>query len=259
MKIISWNVNSIKARLEHAIHYLKTTSPDFAFFQELKGEEFPHAEFLSIGYKAIASGQKSYNGVAILYRADLHGEIEIINDALAGDETDLEKRYLEIRYQNINLINIYLPNGNPVSDESTKFPYKLKWMDRLINRVRTLRNARTDFIIGGDFNIIPEDIDCFDPALWRGDALFHPQSLAKFRTLMACGLTDAFRVFNNTAEQYSFWDYQAGCWQKNQGIRIDHFLCSPAITDRLKACTIDKAPRALEKPSDHTPIWVEVG
>ena len=145
-----------------------------------------------------------------------------------------------------------------MSDESLKFPYKLNWMDRLLQRVRTLRALRVPFLIGGDFNIIPDDRDCFDPVLWRGDALFHPQSLAKFRALMACGLTDAFRVFNTAPAQYSFWDYQAGAWQKNHGIRIDHFLCDPSVTDRLTSCAIDKTPRGLEKPSDHTPIWLEV-
>jgi exodeoxyribonuclease III len=254
MKICSWNVNSLKARKDHVFDYLSTNAPDVIFLQELKGEEFPSAEFLEAGYHSIASTQKAYNGVAILSRVPF----EIIAEQLEGDENDLEKRYLEIKINDVHFINIYLPNGNPVSEDSLKFPYKLNWMKRLYARVKQLRDARIPFLIGGDFNIIPEDIDCFDPSLWRGDALFRPESLREFHALLSLGLTDALRVFHNDVH-YTFWDYQAGCWQKNNGIRIDHFLTSPPVTDRLVNCWIDKTPRGLEKPSDHTPIWMEIG
>lgn len=241
-------------RKDHAVEYLKTHAPDIAFFQELKGEEFPHKDFEDIGYKAHIMGQKAYNGVAVLAR----DAVTVISTKLDGDDEDLEARFIEIEQNGIHYINIYLPNGNPVTADSPKFPYKLKWMDRLIARAKTLRDSRTPFLIAGDFNIIPEDHDCFDPAVWRGDALYHPDSLAKFRTLLSLGMTDAFRVQNLGAEQYTFWDYQAGCWPKNLGIRIDHILLSPPLTDRLMSCWIDKTPRGLEKPSDHTPIWVEL-
>jgi exodeoxyribonuclease-3 len=254
MKICSWNVNSLKARKDHVFDYLNVHKPDLMFLQELKGEEFPSGEFLDAGYHSIASTQKAYNGVAILSR----DPFELIADRLDGDESDLEKRYLEIEIDGTRFINIYLPNGNPVSEDSIKFPYKLNWMNRLYQNLKQLRDKRIPFLIGGDFNIIPEDKDCFDPILWRGDALFRPESLREFQALLSLGLTDAFRVFHIDA-QYSFWDYQAGCWPKNQGIRIDHFLTSPPVTDRLVNCWIDKTPRGLEKPSDHTPIWVEVG
>ncbi len=245
-------------RKDHAVEYLKTHAPDMAFFQELKGEDFPHADFNAIGYTAHIVSQKAYNGVAVLTPTSTKTPVNIITTKLDGDEHDLEARYIEVEQNGIHYINIYLPNGNPVSAESEKFPYKLKWMDRLIARARALRDDRTPFLIAGDFNIIPADRDCFDPALWRGDALFHPDSLAKFRALLSLGLTDAFRVQNDHDEQYTFWDYQAGCWPKNHGIRIDHVLLSPPLTDRLTACHIDKTPRGLEKPSDHTPIWVEL-
>lgn len=254
MKLFSWNVNSIKMRKDHAVEYLKTHAPDMAFFQELKGEEFPHTDFNSIGYTAYVVTQKAYNGVAILSRAPLN----VIATTLDGDDQDMDARYIEVEQNGIHYINIYLPNGNPVDATSEKFPYKLKWMDRLIERARILRSNRIPFLIAGDFNIIPHDEDCFDPTLWRGDALFHPDSLAKFRTLLSLGLTDAFRVHNHGPQQYTFWDYQAGCWPKNHGIRIDHVLLSPPLTDRLVQSWIDQTPRGLEKPSDHTPIWVEI-
>ena len=241
-------------RKDHAVEYLKTHAPDMAFFQELKGEEFPHADFNAIGYEAHTVTQKAYNGVAILTR----NPVNVVATSLPGDEQDFESRYIEVEQNGIHYINIYLPNGNPVSSESEKFPYKLKWFDRLIARADTLRQSRIPFLIAGDFNIIPEDKDCFDPTLWRGDALFHPESLAKFRTLLSLGLTDSFRVHHHGADEYTFWDYQAGCWPKNHGIRIDHVLLSPPLTDRLIRCWIDKTPRGCEKPSDHTPIWVEL-
>lgn len=250
MKLVSWNVNSVKARHDHVERFLRETAPDVLMLQELKGLDFPATAFEALGYSHVSATQKSYNGVAILSKH----KIDLVHDALPGDEGDEQARYLEADINGVRVINIYLPNGNPVAVDSEKFPYKLAWMDRLISRVKLLRAEAVPFVIGGDFNIIPEDRDCHDPNAWRGDALFHPQSLARFRSLLHTGLTDAFRVFNQQDEQYSFWDYQRGAWQKNDGIRIDHFLTSPQITDQMLSCEIDKEPRGWERPSDHTPI-----
>lgn len=250
MKIATWNVNSIKQRQEHLKTWLMEHQPDAIFLQELKGEVFPAAEYA--GYHTLFKGQKAYNGVATLTKR----EGTQILDALPGDDEDTQARYLEIDYDGVRLINIYLPNGNPVGTE--KFSYKLAWMDRLYRRLKTLRDERVPFLIGGDFNIIPADEDCYDPQMWINDALFVPESRAKFRQLLSLGLTDAFRVHNNEARQFTFWDYQAGAWPRDLGIRIDHFLLSPPLTDRLEACTIDRVPRSWEKASDHTPVIVEI-
>ena len=251
MKIVSWNVNSINARGEHVKDFLNGAQPDVLMLQELKTQDFPAAEFEALGYHSFVKGQKSYNGVAILSKHD----ITPIRDALPGDDTDEQARYLEADINGIRVINIYLPNGNPVEDgQHKKFLYKLAWMDRLITHLKSLRAQDIPFLIGGDFNIIPSDIDCHDPNKWRGDALFHPQSLKRWHTLLNLGLTDAYRIHNYAAESYTFWDYQAGAWPKNHGIRIDHFLTSPQITDRIESCAIDKNPRGWDRPSDHTPI-----
>lgn len=222
--------------------------------QELKGLDFPGSTFEALGYQAIVKPQKAYNGVAILYKKDL--ELELISDQLPGFEEDEQARFIEVKLGQTHLINIYMPNGNPV--ESDKFPYKLKWMEHLYNHLKALRDSNTPYLIGGDFNIIPHDEDCHDPQAWNGDALFRPESLKLFRQYLNLGLSDAYRIFDTSAETYSFWDYQRGAWQKNDGIRIDHFLTSPQITDQLIGCTIDKEPRGWEKPSDHTPIIIEL-
>lgn len=248
-KIASWNVNSVKARLGHVQQFLSEKKPDILFLQELKGETLPE---ISGEYTATFVGQKAYNGVAILTR----GEQALVSKKLEGDDTDEHARYLEVDWNGIRLINIYLPNGNPLGTD--KFDYKIKWMYRLFHRLNELRNARVPFLVGGDFNVIPEDRDCYDPALWRNDALYHPDTVKQFRKLLNLGLTDAFRTFNQESEVYTFWDYQAGAWPRNKGIRIDHFLTSPAITDKTLSCTIDKTPRGWDTPSDHTPIILEI-
>lgn len=253
MKIATWNVNSIKTRLEHVRNWLAANKPDVLMLQELRGLEFPAPTFKELGYESAAVPQKSYNGVAILARH----KIETVLTALPGDKADEQARYLEADINGIRCINIYLPNGNPVDSE--KFAYKLAWMDRLKKRLAELRADEVPVAIGGDFNLIPEDIDCYDPVLWSGDALFRPESRAKFRAMLYLGYTDAFRVNNTQAQQYTYWDYQAGAWPANKGIRIDHFLLSPALTDRMKSCVIDTAPRGLDKASDHTPVIVEIG
>jgi exodeoxyribonuclease-3 len=250
MKIVSWNVNSIKARADHVLRYLTEQSPNVLMVQELKGEILPEDTFKDAGYNIEYKGQKAYNGVAIFSK---HA-ISKVSSALPGDDSDDQARYLEVDINNIRMINIYAPNGNPLGTE--KFPYKLGWMDRLITRVKHLRQNKIPFIIGGDFNIIPAGIDCYDPKAWKDDALFQPESIAKYRALINLGLTDAFRVFDTRAEQYTFWDYQAGAWPKNNGIRIDHFLTCPELTDRLTGCEIHKEPRGWDKPSDHTPIAI---
>lgn len=252
MKIASWNVNSIKARKEHVLKYLQDTNLDVLMVQELKGLDFPAEDFDAIGYHTAAVTQKSYNGVAIFSKTP----ITVIAEKLEGDDTDEQARYIEFETNGQHLINIYLPNGNPIGTE--KFDYKINWMRRLYKRLKTLRDQDIPFAIGGDFNVIPEDKDCHDPAAWTNDALTQAKSREAFRALENLGLYDAFRICNKAAGQYSFWDYQAGAWQKDNGIRIDHFLLSPGITDRLISCTIDKTPRGWQRPSDHTPIIIEI-
>lgn len=248
MKIASWNVNSIKARLDHVTAWLGTNQPDILMVQELKGETLPVDAFTALGYHTAFVGQKAYNGVATFSRTPP----DILADKLPGDDSDVQARYLETRINGIRFINIYLPNGNPVDSE--KFPYKLAWMARLKNRLAALRRARDPFIVAGDFNVIPADDDCYDPAHWRNDALFRPETVAAWRSIVNLGLTDAFRVFHQGPGHYTFWDYQAGAWPRNLGIRIDHILLCPALADRLAGCIIDRTPRGLDKASDHTPI-----
>jgi exodeoxyribonuclease-3 len=253
MKIASWNVNSIRARLDHVTSWLKTSDPDVLLLQELKGTEFPAAEFEALGYESVAVTQKSYNGVAVLSRHP----IETISTTLGGDEADSHARFLETKIMGIRVVDIYLPNGNPVG--SDKFAYKLAWMDRLIARMRAWQEEGAPVLIGGDFNVIPEDIDCHKPSAWIEDALFQPESRARYRAMLDLGYTDAFRSLHpGEAGQFTFWDYFRQSFEHNRGIRIDHFLLSPKLTGRLKSCEIDKEPRAQEKPSDHTPIMVEL-
>ncbi len=253
VSVVSWNVNSIKARLDHVRTYLETTSPDFIFLQELKGESLPDISPL---YRSVFVGQKAYNGVAILAKSSLP-EFKVISTELAGDPEDTQARYLEVEWNGIHLICIYLPNGNPV--DSDKFPYKIKWMSRLFERLRELREQEIPFLVGGDFNVIPDERDCYDPAVWRGDALFHPLTLQAWRKLLYLGLHDAYRIKDPAgSDAYTFWDYQAGAWPRNLGIRIDHFLLSPSLTDKLMSCDIDRTPRGWDKASDHTPIRIEL-
>jgi exodeoxyribonuclease-3 len=252
MKLASWNVNSIKTRLPHVTAWLEGHKPDVLMLQELKGVEFPAGHFEGLGYKSAAVTQKSYNGVAVLARHD----IDVVLEKLPGDDGDEQARYIEADIDGVRVINIYLPNGNPV--ESEKFAYKLRWMERLRARLASLRQDEVPFAVGGDFNVIPEPEDCYSPQAWEGDALFRPESRAQFRALKYLGLTDALRAVNHARGQYTFWDYQYGAWPANKGIRIDHFLLSPPLADRLVNCVIDAAPRAQEQPSDHTPIIVEL-
>ena len=253
MLIATWNVNSIRARLDHVTEWLNERKPDVLLLQELKATEFPSPLFKELGYESAAVTQKAYNGVAILSRHP----IETISTTLAGDETDSHARYLEATIKGLRILNIYLPNGNPVGTE--KFAYKLAWMDRLLKQMALLREQRLPVVVGGDFNVIPEDIDCHKPASWIKDALFQPEPRACYRALQDLGYTDAFRSLHpGETGQFTFWDYFRLAFDHNRGIRIDHFLLSPEVAARLKSCTIDKGPRAKERPSDHTPIMVEL-
>lgn len=254
MLIATWNVNSIQARLPNVLAWLDTIKPDVLLLQELKtvDENFPALEFSSRGYHVAVHGQKSWNGVAILSKMPMTD----VTRGLAGDDTDVQARYIEATIGGVRIASLYLPNGNPV--ESEKFPYKLAWMDRLHRHAEGLLESGMPFILGGDFNIIPADEDCHDPAAWREDALFRLDSRRKFRALLNLGMTDAFRVRHPAEHAYTFWDYQGGAWQKDAGIRIDHFLLSPQAADKLQDCWVDKNPRSLDKASDHTPVLVRV-
>ncbi len=221
--------------------------------QELKGTEFPTAWFKELGYYSAAVTQKTYNGVAIVSRTP----IEVVHTTLLGDETDSHARFLEAIIDGIRVVNIYLPNGNPVG--TPKFDYKLAWMDRLVQQMRVWLSSGVPTVIGGDFNVIPEDIDCYKPASWIRDALFQPETRARYRAMLELGYTDAFRSLHpGIAGQFTYWDYFRQAFEHNRGIRIDHFLLTPDLAQRLKHCEIDKDPRGAEKPSDHTPIVVSL-
>lgn len=248
--IASWNVNSINQRLPILDDWLKAHTPDVLLLQELKcmDEKFPMADIEAMGYQAAVFGQKTFNGVAILSKH----KIENVMKGLPGDNEDVQSRYIEATVKGVRVASIYLPNGNPVGSE--KYPYKLKWFDRLIAHTKDLLKEEIPFVLGGDYNVIPQARDCHDPKAWEDDALFRLESRQKLRALCNLGLTDAFRACNDDDHQYTFWDYQAGAWPRNNGIRIDHILLSPQTADRLKDCIIDREPRGREKASDHTPI-----
>jgi exodeoxyribonuclease-3 len=249
MEIASWNVNSIKARLDHVTRWLEQRSPDVLLLQELKGLDFPTETFRALGYESVAVPQKGYNGVAILSRTP----IKAVSRSLAGVELDTHARFLEVVIKDLRIVNIYLPNGNPVGTE--KFEYKLDWMDRLRTQMKRWLTSSIPTVVGGDFNVIPEDIDCHKPASWATDALFQPEPRARYRDLLGLGYIDAFRHLHpDETGQFTFWDYFRQAFENNRGIRIDHFLLSNSLLPRLKSCEIDKGPRAELKPSDHTPI-----
>ncbi|MCR9212522.1 MAG: exodeoxyribonuclease III [Proteobacteria bacterium] len=253
MKIASWNVNSVKARLPRLLDYLKDASPDVLCLQELKvvDEAFPRQEVEDMGYNVETHGQKTYNGVALLSKYP----IEDVMRRLPGNDEDEQARYIEGTVNNVRIASIYLPNGNPVDTE--KFPYKLGWMDRLIERAKYLLTLEEPTVLAGDYNVIPQDEDCYDAKAWEGDALTQPDSRNRFRQMLNMGYADAYRTFTPEVN-YTYWDYQRGAWQKDHGIRIDHLLLSPQATDRLENVGIDKGPRGQERPSDHTPIWVQL-
>ena len=254
MKIATWNVNSVKMRMPHVIEWIRDNQPEVLLLQELKSTEetFPYSEIEDLGYNVAVVGQKTFNGVGIISRSS----IEVEHRRLPGDNSDEQARYIEALVGNIRVASIYLPNGNPVDTE--KFSYKLNWMKRLNAHAQTLLPLEEATILGGDFNVCPTDDDVYDPDGFAGDALCHPHSRALYRTLHYQGFSDAIRAYHSQIGVYSFWDYQAGCWNKDQGLRIDHLLLSPQAADRLVASGIDKTPRGKEKPSDHTPVWCEL-
>jgi exodeoxyribonuclease III len=255
VQIATWNVNSVRQRLEHLLCYLRDIGPDVVCLQELKcvDEAFPHMEVESCGYNVAVHGQKGFNGVAILSKAPME-----VTRGLPGDDEDSHARYIEALVPDgttvVRVGCLYLPNGNP--PDTDKYKYKLAWMDRLIAHAKRLLALEEPLVLAGDYNVIPEPRDCYDPATWAGDALFLPQTRDKFRSLVNLGFTDALRATSDAAGLYTFWDYQAGCWQRNKGIRIDHLLLSPRAADRLMQVTIDKDKRAEDKPSDHVPIRI---
>ena len=258
MKLTTWNVNSVRTRVDAATQWLKEASPDVVVLQELKctDEQFPREPFESLGYNCAVHGQKTYNGVAILSKRPM----EDITPRLPGGDGDDHARYLEAvvttEHGAIRVASIYAPNGNPIGTD--KFRYKLSWLDRLAVHAKELLALEEPVALMGDLNIIPTEVDCYDPKAWINDALFQPETRAAMRRIEYEGYTDAFRACHAETHQYTFWDYQAGAWQKDHGIRIDHILLSPQAADRLKACKIDKHVRGRDKPSDHVPVWCEL-
>lgn len=257
MKIATFNINGIKARIAALPDWLKDAQPDVALLQEIKSvdENFPRTLFEDMGYNVETHGQKSFNGVAILSKLPL----EDVSRGLPGDDSDEQARWIEatvVGKQALRICGLYLPNGNPAP--GPKYDYKLAWMARLQARAEALLAEEMPFLMAGDYNIIPQDEDARRPEAWREDALARPESRAAFRRLVNLGLTEAFRARHQGPEHYSFWDYQAGAWNRDDGIRIDHFLLSPACADMLVECQIDKHVRGGDKPSDHVPVWVEL-
>jgi len=261
VKIATWNINGIKARIEPLLTWLAEAAPDVVCLQEIKSvdEGFPTDVIHGLGYSVGVHGQKGFNGVAILSRLPLEIERRGLPPVTDGAE-DEQARYIEGLVTGpkgvARVASIYLPNGNPI--DTAKFPYKLAWMARLESHVRALLSHEEALVLAGDYNVIPEPADAHEPSAWRGDALFQPESRQAFRRLMALGLTDAVRAVNPSAGVYTFWDYQAGAWQKDNGIRIDHVLLSPQAADRLVGVAIDKHVRSWEKPSDHVPVVVDL-
>jgi exodeoxyribonuclease-3 len=254
VKIASWNVNSVKVRLPLVLAFLEEAQPDVLCLQETKcpSADFPTLEVKGLGYRVETIGQRAYNGVALLSKEPAD-EIVCGLPGMSGDE---QARYLEASFGPVRIASIYLPNGNPVGTD--KFTYKLAWMEQLVNRTRDLLRREIPFVLGGDYNICPADEDVYDPVAWRDDALCRLEARSRFRALMNLGLTDCYRVFHREPHRYTFWDYQAGRWNRDEGLRIDHLLLSPHAADRAAACDIDKKPRAKERASDHTPIWCEL-
>lgn len=254
MKIATWNINGVRARIDSLLAWLKEANPDIVCLQEIKtiDEGFPRLEIEALGYHVETHGQKGFNGVALLSRIKPDDVIR----GLPGDDEDLQSRFIEgvfsVKGGAIRVCSIYLPNGNPAGTE--KYSYKLAWMKRLQAHAQTRLQLEEPLILAGDYNVIPEPHDCWDVKVWENDALFLPPTRDAFRRLENLGFTDAVRATNDTVPLYTFWDYQAGCWPKNFGIRIDHLMLSAEALDKLLSTSIDKHVRAWEKPSDHVPV-----
>ena len=259
MKIATWNVNSVKVRLPHLLDFLTNAQPDVLCLQEIKcpADDFPKLEIAALGYRVEALGQRAYNGVALLSK-------EPARDVVVGlpGFADEQARYIEASFHTagdggeVRVASAYFPNGNPVGTD--KFGYKLAWMERLVGHAQAVLAREIPFVLAGDYNVCPTDDDVYDPVAWRDDALCRRETRSRYRQLAYLGLTDAYRAFHSEPHRYTFWDYQAGRWNRDEGLRIDHLLLSPQAADRIAACEIDKAPRAKERASDHTPIWCEL-
>lgn len=258
MRIASFNINGVKARLPALLKWLEEAAPDVALLQEVKSvdEGFPREPIEDLGYNVETHGQKGFNGVAILSKRP----IEDVSRGLPGDPEDEQARWIEATISGdkkaVRICGLYLPNGNPAP--GPKYDYKLAWMKRLHARAEHLIASEEIALMAGDYNVIPQAEDVHNPDQWTDDALYLPETRAAWRRLLALGYTEAFRALNTAPLNYTFWDYQAGAWNKNNGIRIDHFLLTPQAADLLLDCQIDKTPRGGEKPSDHTPIWVDL-
>lgn len=259
MKIASFNINGVKARIEALTAWLAGSDADVVVLQEIKSvdEGFPRDHFADLGWNVETHGQKGFNGVAILSKLPL----EDVTRGLPGDDSDEQARFIEavftVNSGVLRVVSLYLPNGNPV--DTPKFPYKLSWMERLQLFASDRLALEEPLVLAGDYNVIPEPVDCHDPKVWDGDALFRPESRNAFRRLENLGFTDALRAVTDAPETYTFWDYQAGAWQKNNGIRIDHLMLSPEAAGLLQSASVEKHVRGWEKPSDHVPVAIRLG
>ncbi|MCP8895446.1 exodeoxyribonuclease III [Shinella daejeonensis] len=255
MKIATWNINGVRARIDSLIAWLKESNPDIVALQEIKtvDEGFPRSEIEALGYHVETHGQKGFNGVALLSKI----RPDEITRGLPGEDTDEQSRFIEGVFSVdggvIRVCSIYLPNGNPAGDP-VKYPYKLRWMDRLVAFAADRLALEEPLVLAGDYNVIPEPHDCWDVKVWEKDALYLPPTRQAFRRLENLGLTDAVRASSDAVPLYTFWDYQAGCWPKNNGIRIDHLMLSAEASDRLVSTDVEKHVRNWEKPSDHVPV-----
>ena len=258
MKVATWNINGVKARIDGLLAYLREAQPDVLCLQEIKSEDapFPRSEIEDLGYNVETHGQKGFNGVAIVSRLPF----DEVNRGLPGDDGDEQARFIEGVFSGdgrvLRIASIYLPNGNPV--DSDKFPYKLAWMDRLYAWAEARLKLEEPLVICGDYNVIPEAKDCWDAERWEGDALFRPETRDRFQRLKNLGFVEAVRSCSDAAGLYTFWDYQAGARRKDHGIRIDHHLLSPEASPFFTGCGIDDHVRDWEKPSDHVPVWIEL-
>ncbi len=252
MKIATFNVNGINARLPRLLEWLDETAPDVACLQEIKSQDstFPRLEFESRGWQLETHGQKGFNGVALLSRSPM---TDIVR-GLPGDAADEQARWIEATIHGVRVVCLYLPNGNP--QPGPKFDYKLAWMDRMLARAKGLLTSEQPLVMAGDYNVCPTDEDVHDPKAMAADALLQPESRARWRQLCHLGFTDATRAVQPAGRAYTFWDYQAGGWPKDHGLRIDHLLLSPAAADKLSTSGIDRKYRGMEKSSDHTPAWL---
>lgn len=252
MKLATWNVNSVRARLSHVLDWLERQRPDVACLQETKvpDEEFPKLELQAAGYAVLHAGQKGYNGVATLTRL---APADVVTEAPGLDSG--QKRFLAATIAGIRVVNVYVPNGERVG--SPKYVYKLEWLEALRVWLAEELERHAHLVIVGDFNIAPEDRDVYDPRLWRNQVLFSEPERGALQRLFSTGLVDVFRRFTPDSGHYTWWDYRAGAFRRNQGLRIDHILASPVLATRVRACSIDREPRGREKPSDHAPVVAE--